>query len=277
MGRIEGALPMSDVTVVVISTNEADELDPCMASVLSSPADFDVIVFDNASTDRTGELLARKYRDERVRVVTNRTKLGFIENCNEGIALSQGRYVLLLNPDTIIKPDTLAEMVRFMDNQPDAAVATCRMLYPDGTHQAHVRRFPTLRTYFWRISRLDRLFPRRQSVDRYLMNDLRHDRPSQVDWFITAFFFMRKAVIAEIGDLDRRLLQPFYCEDLEWCYRARLRGYKNYYLPNVEITHMYRQSSSKRFNRLSLVHLCNIALFFWKHRAPLFAGKVASR
>ncbi|MFE0756872.1 glycosyltransferase family 2 protein [Inquilinus sp. NPDC058860] len=267
---------MPDISVVVISTNEGVELDPCLASVLASTADFELVVFNNASTDQTGDLLAHKYRDSRMSVVTNPTKLGFIENNNKGIELARGRYVLLLNADTILKPDTLAAMVNFMDAHADAAVATCRLLYPDGAPQAHVRRFPTPGSYFWRITHLDRLFPRLRSVERYLMNDLRHDRAVEVDWFITAFFFMRKEVIDRIGALDRTLLQPFYCEDLEWCYRARLAGYKNYYLPDVAITHVYRQSSSKRFSRLSVVHLCNIAIFFWKHRMALMTGKVAS-
>jgi GT2 family glycosyltransferase len=267
---------MPDVTVVIISTNEGKDLDTCMASVLANDADFEVIVFDNASTDQTSDLLARKYRDNRVSVVTNTAKLGFIENNNRGIELSRGRYALLLNPDTIIKPDTLATMTRFMDAHLDAAVSTCRLLYPDGAHQMHVRRFPTLGSYFWRITHLDRLFPRLRSVERYLMTDLSHDEPATVDWFITAFFFMRKAVIDEIGALDRTLLQPFYCEDLEWCYRARINGYRNYYLPSSTITHVYRQSSSKRFGRLSIVHLCNIAIFFWKHRIALLTGKANS-
>lgn len=266
---------MPDISVVIISTNEGAELDPCLASVLANRADFEVIAFDNASSDQTGDLLSRKYRDDRISVVTNPTKLGFIENNNRGIELAKGRYVLLLNCDTVLKPDTLATMVDFMDAHADAAVATCRLLYPDGAHQAHVRRFPTLRTYFWRITHLDRLFPRLRSVEQYLMNDLRHDRPAEVDWFISAFFFMRKQAIDKIGMLDRTLLQPFYCEDLEWCYRARLNGYKNYYLPDITITHVYRQSSSKRFNRLSVVHACNIAIFFWKHRLALMTGKVA--
>ena len=267
---------MPDVSIIVISTNEGAELDACLESVLAGRADFEVIAFDNASVDRTADLLARKFRDDRVRVVTNPRKLGFIENCNRGIELASGRYVLLLNPDTVLQPDTLEAMVQAMDEHPDAAVGTCRMLYPDGSHQEHVRRFPTPWTYFWRITRLDRLLPRPRTVERYLMNDLRHDRPVPVDWFITAFFFMRRDVIEKIGSLDKSLLQPFYCEDMEWCYRARLSGYRNYYFPEIAITHVYRQSSSKRFNRLSLVHLCNIAIFFWKHRAPLMAGKVAS-
>lgn len=274
--NINAPSPLPDITIIVISTNEGTELDSCLASLLESHAGFELIVFNNASVDQTSDLLERKYRDGRILVVTNRAKLGFIENCNKGIELATGRYVLLLNPDTILKPDTLANMVSFMDTHPDAAVATCRLLYPDGSHQAHVRRFPTLQSYFWRISHMDGLLPHLTSVKRYLMNDLSHDKPIEVDWFITAFFFMRKQTIDRIGALDKTLLQPFYCEDLEWCYRARMNGYKNYYLPNAEITHVYRQSSSKRFGRLSLVHLCNIVIFFWKHRISLMTGKVRS-
>lgn len=265
-----------DLTVIIISTNEGDVLDACLASVFQNAGRWECLVFNNASTDHTAYLLKEKYKDERLTVVDNPVKRGFIENNNVGLRLARGRYVLLLNPDTVVQSDTLEVMVRFMDTHPKAAVSTCRLIYADGAPQDNVRRFPTLLTYLYRIPPLDRIFRHHKLPQRYLMADMDREKTQEVDWFITAFFFLRKSAVDEIGLLDKHLLQPFYIEDLEWCYRAKLRGYRSYYVAETAVVHDYQQSSRKRFGRLTLVHLCNVLLFFQKHGWSILTRKVIS-
>ncbi len=265
-----------DLTVIIISTNEADSLDRCLASVFQNKARFECIVFNNACTDQTKYLITEKYKDDRLSVIDNTTKKGFIENNNVGLEKASGRYVLFLNPDTIVQPDTFDVMIRFMDAPPDAAVSTCRLFYPDGSIQKTVRRFPTLLTYVYRIPPLDRIFRHHKAPERYLMDQMNRNKTQEVDWFITAFFFMRKSVVDEIGPLDKRLLQPFYIEDLEWCYRARLKGYRNFYVAETSVVHEYQQTSRKKFSRLTLVHFCNVLLFYRKHGWSILTGRMIS-
>lgn len=266
-----------DVTVIVISTNEGELLDACLTSVLQSvDVTFECLVFNNASRDNTAALMRDKFTDERITCLTNQRKLGFIENNNIGLRRAKGRYVLLLNPDTRVHPDTLSTMVHFMDIHPKGAVATCRLTYRDGTPQANVRRFPTPLTYFYRITMLDKLFPDHDVVKRYLLEDLNLSYTQDVDWFITAFFFMRRSIVDEIGPLDEKLMQPFYCEDLEWCYRSKLHGYRNYYVADASIVHDYQQTSRKKIGKLTFVHVCNILRFYQKHGRSMLAKKVAS-
>jgi GT2 family glycosyltransferase len=271
------ALDVPDLTVITISTNEGSLLDPCLASVFKSDVRFECIVFNNASSDGTASLLREKFADPRLRVVTNPSKKGFIENNNDGFRLARGRYVLLLNPDTVVQPDTFKKMIDFMDTHPRAAVATCQLRNLDGTRQHNVRRFPTPLTYFYRILQLDKAFPHHRTVGKYLLSDMQWSETQPTDWFITAFFFMRKSVIDAIGPFDQSLLQPFYCEDLEWCYRSRINGYKNYYVADTSILHHYQQTSRRKIGRLTAVHLFNILVFFRKHGWSMLLGREKRR
>ena len=261
------------VSVVVISTNEGEELRACLESLYRNEIAFECIVVDNASTDDTPLILSAYRQREGFRSIRLEEKKGFIENNNLAMQEARGRYVLLLNPDTIVQANTLASMVEFMEKYPQCAVATCRLVFPDGSIQHNCRTFPTPVTYFIRILRLDTLFPNMKVVRDYLMKDFLHSEVAEVDWFITAFFFMRRSHIDEIGGLDRTLLQPFYCEDLEWCFRAALSGHKRYFVPDTEVIHAYRRSSRAGINRLTWIHLANIALFYRKHGMSMLLGR----
>lgn len=261
------------VSVIVISTNEAEELKACLASLYRNEIAFECLVVDNASTDRTPLVLSAYRQQDGFRSIRMEAKKGFIENNNIAMREARGRYVLLLNPDTMVQSNTLESMVNFMDQHPECAVSTCRLVFPDGSLQHNCRSFPTPITYAVRILRLDSLFPNMKLVREYLMKDFLHSEVAEVDWFITAFFFMRRSHIDEIGGLDQTLLQPFYCEDLEWCFRAALNGYKRCFVPETEVIHAYRQSSRAGINRLTWIHLANIARFYKKHGISMLLGR----
>ena len=105
------------------------------------------------------------------------------------------------------------------------------------------------------------------------MKDFDHASTRCVDWVLSALFLMRRSVIEQIGGLDNKLFQPYYLEDVEWCFRARINGFKAYYVPEVYAIHYYRRESVKKFGKLSLVHLLNILYFFNKHGLSLLLGK----
>ncbi len=264
-----------DLSIIIISTNEGHYLERCLESIFSHKHNFsfECIVIDNGSTDNTWEIITEKFKNPEIKPIKNEKKLGFIENNNMGIKMAKGKYVLLLNPDTILKPDTLEKMIEFMEKTPDAAVSTCKIYFPSGEIQHNVRSFPTPLTYFIRILHIDKLFPNLKTVRKYLLKDWDRNKNSQVDWFITAFFFMRKKAIEELGILDENLTQPFYCEDLEWCFRAKINGWKAYYVAETDIIHDYQQDSRKRINKLTFVHLINILKFYKKHWKSYITGE----
>ena len=148
-----------DLSIIVISTNEGADLRACLASIFLNRADFECILVDNASTDETTTVISQYSPRSNVSVITNTKAKGFIENNNDAMVTARGRYILLLNPDTIVDKDTLTTMISFMDTHPDCAVSTCKLLNQDGTIQFNCRAFPSPLTYLVRVSNLDKIFP----------------------------------------------------------------------------------------------------------------------
>lgn len=271
-------LSLMDLSLITVSTNEADDLEKCLASIYQEAHDFsfEVLVVDNASTDGTRQLLSR-YPE--VIVLTTTERKGYIENNNLALAQARGRYLLTMNADVVLEPGTLQYMLRFMDEHPDAAMGACRLMFEDGSLQHTCRNFPTPLTYLSRLPHflgwipgLRRLANNRASRN-YVLGDYDHKETRTVDWAISAFFMMRRSVVEEIGPFSPDLCQPFYLEDVDWCFRAHVAGYRVYYVPEVWATHLYRQSSVRGLNRLSFVHLANILIFFRNHGWSMLLGK----
>lgn len=269
---------MVDVSLITVSTNEADDLTKCLASIDRDDhgLELEILVVDNASTDDTRDVLAA-YPD--IRVLRTTTRKGYIENNNLAIREARGRYVLTMNADVVLEPGALAHMVAFMDRHPDAAVSACRLMFEDGSLQLTCRQFPTPLVYLSRLPHFFGWIPGvRRFADngiarRYVMRDYDHRETRNVDWVISAFFLMRRSVIDEIGPFASYLRQPFYLEDVDWCFRAHLAGYRVYYVPEVWSTHCYRQTSVSGLNKLSLVHLANTSIFFAKHGWSMLLGR----
>ncbi|MBN1878770.1 glycosyltransferase family 2 protein [bacterium] len=255
----------ADISIITISTNEGDQLADSIRSVRAGSEGLTVeyFVIDNGSTDSTSDVL-NQYQD--IHVIRQRTRIGFATNNNLAILRSTGRYVLLLNPDTIMDPDTLPFMVHYMDGHTDIGAASCKLVNPDGSIQHTARRFPTAGAIIARWAHLDRLYPGMRLLRNYLMSDWDHETERDVDWLVGAFIMVRREVIEQVGPLDPAF-DPLYYEDIDWCYRIRKNGWRIRYVPYVKTVHLYdRESAQTLFNRWTLIHFRNILRYFWKHR-----------
>lgn len=255
----------ADISIITISTNEGDQLADSARSVLAGSGNLDIeyFVIDNASTDSTPAVLSSH---PEITVIRNTSRTGFASNNNLAIRRATGRFVLLLNPDTILDPDTLPYMVDYMDRNPDIGAASCKLVNPDGSVQHTARRFPTLGAVIARWAHLDRLFPGMALLRNYLMSDWDHETERDVDWLVGAFIMVRREVIQKVGMLDTAF-DPLYYEDIDWCFRIRKSGWRIRYVPHVRTVHLYdRESAQTLFNRWTLIHFRNILRFFWKHR-----------
>ncbi|MFH1063088.1 MAG: glycosyltransferase family 2 protein [Candidatus Omnitrophota bacterium] len=262
---------MKDISIIIVGTNEKEFVRICLNSIKKSKTSYSVetILVDNGSTDDTSEMVNNDFKD--VRLIRNEKKLGYIFNNNMAMQHASGRYILLLNSDIELYENTLQGAISFMDKNPDAAVCGCKLVFDDGTLQLNCRRFPTPLTYLSRLPhffhwvKFAKKFAKNRIVSRYLMRDFSHEETRKVDWLVSAFFLMRKKAIDDIGIFDKKLMQPFYLEDVEWCFRAHLKGWSVYYVPEICAVHYYQRGSVKKFNKLSIVHLVNILKFFNKH------------
>jgi len=270
---------MIDVSVIIVGTNEKEHVMQCLDSLLKSVTGYKIkaILVDNASADGTSAAVEERFRD--VKILRNEEKKGYIYSNNLAMKGARGRYILIVNSDITFEPDTLEIMLDFMERRPSVAVSACRLTFEDGTLQLTCRRFPTPLTYISRLPHLFRWiksgkkFAMSAPVRRYLMMDYDHKKARGIDWALSAFFLMRKKAIDEIGMFDEGLVSPFYLEDVDWCFRAHLRGWEVFYVPEANAVHHYKRGSVKKLGKLSFVHMANILIFYNKHALSMLLGR----
>lgn len=252
-----------DLSIVIVNYNVKHYLEQCLDSVFRSERPFDVEVFvvDNVSSD--GSIPYLKERYPQVRFIQNTENVGFARANNQAIRQSTGRYVLLLNPDTIVGEHTLAESVRLMDSHPDAGGSGTRMLRTDGSFALESRRgLPTPFVAFCKMSGLTKLFPRSRTFGRYYMRYLDENVENEIEIISGAYMMLRREALDKVGLLDEAFFM--YGEDIDLSYRLLKAGYKNYYSPSP-ILHYKGESTVKSSFRYVYTFYHAMQLFFNKH------------
>ncbi len=256
-----------ELSIVIVSFNVRYFLESCLYSVFKAleGVEGEVIVVDNNSVDGTLRMLGEKF--SQVKLISNRENTGFAKACNQGIAVARGRYVLLLNPDTLIEETTLVKSIRFMDEHPDAGALGVKMIDGKGKFLPESKRaLPTPAVAFYKIFGLGSLFPRSKTFNRYYLGHLDENKTHAVEVLTGAFMLLRKEVLDKVGGLDEDYFM--YGEDIDLSYRITQAGYKNYYFPETTIVH-YKGESTKKGS-------LNYVVLFYKAML-IFADKHFSR
>lgn len=232
-----------DVSIIIVNWNTREMLSDCLASIYrhTEKGTFEVIVVDNASSDGSAEMVARDY--PQVVLLRNDRNLGFAAANNQGIRIAKGRYVLLLNSDTLVHEGSVEKSLRFADQHADTAVVGCHVKSRDGTTQYTCYTFPGLLNVFLSLSRLSAVFPRNRFFGRYRLTWWDHDAVQQVDAVAGCFMLVRRRAVEEVGPLSERYFM--YAEDVDWCWRFRQGGWKTMFTPDAAITHFGQASSSQ--------------------------------
>jgi O-antigen biosynthesis protein len=231
-----------DLSVIIVSYNVSSFLDQALATLEESARgiDHEVFVVDNASSDDSVEMVKRKHPG--VKLIENRDNRGFAAANNQALGLAAGRYILLLNPDTVLRSDTIRTMIRFLDEHPEAGGAGCKVINPDGSLQLACRRgFPTPGVAFFKMVGLSGLFPKSRTFGAYNLTYLDPDAVTEVDAISGSFMMLRKEALDRVGLLDESFFM--YGEDLDLCYRIKQAGWKIYYVPLTEIIHFKGESA----------------------------------
>ena len=239
-----------DCTIVVVNWNARDLLASCLRSVYAavSGPHFEVIVVDNGSTDGSTAMVRDQFRQ--VQLIENQQNEGFAVANNQAIRASRGRYVLLLNSDTLVRQGALEAMVSFADRHPEVGIVGCKLLNADGSLQPSWARFPT----FW--SEL-----RGRNVRRW--RSLADEPAYEVDWVGGACLLARREAIDQVGLLDEGYFM--YSEEMDWCYRMVQRGWRVCYLAAAEVTHLGGGSSKRASDALAVALYRSKLRFFQKH------------
>lgn len=253
------------LTVVIVSYNVRDYIAQCLLSLSRAlqGLEAEVYVVDNHSHDDTVAYLREQFPE--VTVIASNHNLGFARANNIAIRQTQGSYVLLLNPDTIVAETTISEALTFMDAHPEAGGLGVRMLRDDGFDAKESRRgLPTPSVAFYKMSGLCSRFPKSRRFGHYYMGYLPWDEPAQIEVISGAFCLLRREALNKIGLLDEDFFM--YGEDIDLSYRLLKGGYQNWYLP-AKILHYKGESTQKSSFRYVHVFYDAMLIFFRKHYA----------
>jgi len=279
-------MQMPDLSIVIVNWNVRDLLRRCLQSLnpkfqwangqnhigsfVIGHLTIEIIVVDNASTDGSVEMVRQEFPG--VKLIASETNLGYTGGNNLGIKSSQGRYVLLLNPDTEVVGDALSKMVAYMDAHPTVGALGPQLLNSDGSIQSSRRRFPTLSTAFVESTVIQQWWPDNRILRRYYVHDQPDDAISEVDWVTGACILLRREAVEQVGLLDDEFFM--YSEELDWCRRAHDAGWKVIYLPTAQVIHHEGKSSEQVMLFRHIRFQCSKIRYFRKHHGRWAAALV---
>ena len=227
---------MHDLSIIIVNWNTRHVVRGCLESVLATLGTLkaEIIVVDNASADGSADMIARDF--PQVRLIANEDNHGFAAANNQGMRLARGRYILLLNPDTVVLDDVLERTVAYADENPDAGVVGCQVLEGPDTVQRTCFRFPSpLSVLLW-VSGVIALFPRWGLARWATYGTWQRDYECDVDVVSGMFMLVRRQAIDEVGPMDEGYF--IYAEEADWCYRFRKAGWRRVFAPVGRILHL---------------------------------------
>ncbi|MBK7666089.1 MAG: glycosyltransferase [Sphingobacteriaceae bacterium] len=255
---------MQDLSIIIVNYNVKHFVEQCLHSVFNASKNLNIEVFvvDNNSVDGSVPFIKQKF--PQVKLIENKTNTGFSVANNQAIKLSSGKYVLLLNPDTVVQEDTFEKVVSFMNEHPDAGGLGIKMFDGKGKFLPESKRgLPTPAVAFYKIFGLAKLFPNSKKFGQYHLTYLDKDKTHQIDVLSGAFMLMRKETLDKVGMLDETFFM--YGEDIDLSYRITLGGYKNYYFADSSIIHYKGESTKKSSVNYVIVFYKAMAIFAQKH------------
>lgn len=233
-----------DLSIVIVSYNVRHFLEQTLHSLskASQNKNVEIWVVDNHSKDDSVAMVREKF--PHVRLIVNQDNPGFSKANNQAIAQAQGKYILILNPDTVLQEDTIDVCYEYMERNPETGALGVKMIDGQGKFLPESKRaLPTPWVSFCKIFGLSWLFPRSRTFGQYHLGYLSDEEIHEIDILSGAFMWIRKDVLDKVGAFDERFFM--YGEDVDLSYRIRLAGYKNIYLPTTSIIH-YKGESTKR-------------------------------
>jgi len=239
---IQSSRSAPKLSVVIVSFDDDGSLLSCLDSLYrEAPGVFyEIFVVSNRIS---GDRFFLKERFPEVQWIENKQNLGFSKALNQGLKAAHGDYVLSLNSDTILLPNSILPLIRFLNKNPRAAAVAGMIVDKHGSVQPTCRRFPTyLSGIFNRTSLLTRIWPKNRFSARYLLSRWNHRNVRLVDWVCGAYVVYRKHALEEVGLMDEGYFM--YCEDVDWCLRAKRKGWKIYYNPDSRLIHLQNHPNS---------------------------------
>lgn len=252
-----------DLSIVIVNYQTFDLTKNTINSIFEYeyPFEYEILVVDNASSDDSLSRLQDYFKDS-VTFIASAENNGFAAGNNQALRIAKGRYVLLLNSDTIVWEDTLENIYNYMEKHSDVGASGCRVLLENGElDKACKRSFPNVKNSFFRLFHI----PTSSKDNDYNLDNLPDDEIYEIDCLTGAFMFMRTDALNEAGFLDETFFM--YGEDIDLCYRIKKAGWKIIYYGESKITHLKGASSKKQKSKLIYEFYRAMYIYYKKHHA----------
>jgi GT2 family glycosyltransferase len=252
---------MTDLSIVIVSWNTKKYMEECLTSLSTIDGNLSakIIVVDNASADGTPEMIRTQFPN--VKLIETGANLGFARGNNVGIKEATGKYICLINSDVNVPSDCLEKMHTFMEQNPGVGLLGPGMLRPDGKVYRSGMRFPTLWNLFLRALFLDSLFKNTGLFGGYLMKDFHFDETRDIDVLNGWLWMARREALHQVGPLDGRFFM--YAEDVDWCKRFHMAGWRVVFYPQASAVHYGGASAANQPSRFN-VEMQRANLQYWK-------------
>lgn len=258
------------LSIVIVNYKTKNLVRECLKNIfaLDLSLEYEIIVVDNNSCDGTEKILREEFPT--VKFLQTGKNRGCGAGNNLGVSKAWGEYILIINPDIVVLPNSIEKMVNFLDNNRAAGLVAPKLLYPNREYQPSRYRFPKFYMPVFIRTELGLLKKGKEKVENYFMEDVKNNKPQAVDWVRGASFLVRRDLWQKINGFDERYF--IYLEDTDLCRRIWAAGFEVWYLPEAEIIHYYFHESGTGtwrrdiFNKLSWVHIISWLKYFWKWR-----------
>ncbi len=261
-----------DISIVIVNYKSKALTLNCLRSIKNADwpgLDYEIIVLDNYSADLSSADL-KQFGG--IKYIMNGRNVGFSAANNQGIKLAQGKYIVIMNPDTQAQNNVFSKLYDFMENNPKVGVVGPKQFNPDQTVQETCFRWPGLFTPLYRRTPLAKTSSGRRDLDRFLYKDYNKSSIKEVDWILGSFLFCRAAALRRVGVFDEKFF--LYFEDTDLCRRFWQAGWKVVYHPDASITHNHKRQSASApwynfFSSLAAWH----HIFSWIRYLRKWGGK----
>ena len=255
---------MVDLSVIIVNYNVRYFLEQCLLSLAKAThhLHIETFVVDNDSMDDSMQMVREKFPD--VKLIENKKNVGFSAANNQAIIQSTGKYILLLNPDTILSEDTLITCFNYMQAHDEAGAVCVKMIDGSGQYLPESKRGkPTLTASMFKMTGIYKLFPKSRFFNAYYAGDIDENQEADIEVMTGAFMFLRKSAVEKVGLLDDAFFM--YGEDIDYSYRILEAGYINHYLPKTTIIHFKGESTKKSSINYTRIFYNAMIIFVKKH------------
>lgn len=235
---------MIDVSIIIVTWNNEDVIKSCHESIQKNSGNLntELIIIDNNSSDDT-TIICESFKHEKSKLIKNKSNIGFTKAVNQGIVISKGKNILLLNPDTKISENCIAELKTFLNQNDNYGAVAPLLLNEDGSVQRSIRNFPDYKTMLFEFTFLSYLFPNSKTFGRWKMKYFKYDTSCDVRQPMAAVLMIKKSIFDMLGNLDERYFMFF--NDVDLCKQIYANGYKIRFLKNVSAVHIKGSSIYK--------------------------------